>query len=91
MGLGFIGNRLLVGFDLPMRAVGRQMEIPSTRRLRSTGRRQARFGPRGRNAWAGSAACRLAAGPRAHAGARRTVMGRFLHWAEGKVVNSVRS
>jgi hypothetical protein len=63
MGLGFIGDRLPAGFDPPMRAVGRQMEIRGTGRLRSESRGQARFGPRGRGAWAASAACPLVAGP----------------------------
>jgi hypothetical protein len=82
MGLGFTGDWLLAGFDLPMRAVGRRMEIRGTGRLRSTGREQARFGPRGRGARASSAAWPSVAGSRAQYNAKRRPRASFLLWAE---------
>jgi hypothetical protein len=64
MGLGFTRDWLPVGFDLPMRTVGRRMEIRGTGRLRSTTAGRPDLAQEG-EARASSAAWPSVAGPRA--------------------------
>jgi hypothetical protein len=83
MGLGFQG--VAVAAVLFARSARTAVRCLSTddRRLSAQGTERAIFGPRGRGARAGSAACRLAVGPRTCV---ERVMGRFLFWAEGTIV-----
>jgi hypothetical protein len=75
---------LAASFVPAKRPDSRPMPICRHGRLSAKGAKRAIIGPRGRGARAASAACRLAAGPRAQAGAREIAVGRFLPWAESR-------
>jgi hypothetical protein len=85
MDLGFPGAAVdRRRFVHARRVVSHRIIICADGRLLASRTGQARFVPRGRGARAAPAACRLAAGPRAQAGAWEMAVGRFLPWAESR-------